>query len=151
MQEAGMDYIKIRFVHDIGKIGSRVEKTIEDMFRSINPPFSLSERIWKPQVDIYETPEKIIVLAEIPGVDKEALVIEISNKALKIYGERKGLPIVEDTYYRLAEIQYGSFERTLFFPVLINTEMVTASYSNGLLQIQMGKLSLDKTQKIEIK
>jgi len=44
-----MEYIKIRFLDDFGHIGSKFEKTIEDMFRSMSPAFTLAERTWKPR------------------------------------------------------------------------------------------------------
>lgn len=145
-----MDYIKIRFGNDLDEIGSQFEKTIEDMFRSINPLFRISERIWKPQMDIYETSDEIIILAEIAGVSKENLEVEINTKAVKIYGNRTEMPPVENGTYRLAEIQYGKFERVLYLPSRIDTDKVNASYLNGFLQIRLVKLPLDITHKIPI-
>ena len=110
------------------------------MFRSLNPVFTLSERLWKPQMDIYETGEEIIILAETAGVKKEDLEIEISNRAVKISGKRTLAQRVDGAVYRLAEIQYGSFERLLFLPALIDTENVSASYLCGMLQIRLSKI-----------
>jgi len=145
-----MDYIKIRFTSDFDQLGSDFEKTCEDMFCSISPTFTLTERIWKPQMDIYETPEEIIIRAEIAGVDKENLEVEISTRAVRIYGNRTEIPRIDNATYRLAEIQYGKFERILFLPALIDTEMVSSSYQNGFLQVRLVKLPLDKTYKIPI-
>jgi HSP20 family protein len=145
-----MDYIKIRFGNDFGTSDSGFDKTIEDMFRSINPMFSLSERVWKPQMDIYETSEEVIILAEVAGVDKENLEVEISSRAIRIRGNREEAPRVENTTYRLAEIQYGTFERILYLPALIDTDKVSASYLNGFLQVRLAKLSQDRTHKITI-
>lgn len=145
-----MDYIKIRFISDFDQLDSDFEKTIDDMFRSISPMFTLSERRWKPQMDIYETPDEIVVLAEISGVNKEDLELEISTKAVKIYGNRSESSRIDNATYRLAEIQYGKFERILYLPALIDPEVVSASYSNGFLQVRLAKLSLDKTHKIPI-
>ena len=145
-----MDYIKIRFTSDFDQLDSEFEKTIDDMFRSISPMFTLAKRMWKPQMDIYETPDEIIILAEIAGVNKEDLELEISSKAVRIYGNRNEFPRVENATYRLAEIQYGRFERILFLPAPIDPEVVSASYSNGFLQARLAKLSLDKTHKIPI-
>ena len=77
-----MEYIKIRFLDDFGHIGSKFEKTIEDMFRSMSPAFTLAERSWKPPMDMNETPEEIIIIAEVPGVEKDDLDVEISSKLL---------------------------------------------------------------------
>ena len=145
-----MDYIKIRFTGDFDQLSSEFEKTFEDMFRSMSPMFTLSERTWTPQMDIYETSEEIIVRAEIAGVDKENLEVEICSKAIRIYGHRSEIPRIENATYRLAEIQYGKFERILYLPAPIDTEIVSTSCSNGFLQIRLAKLQLDKTHQIPI-
>ena len=145
-----MDYIKIRFGNDFGTSDSGYEKSIEDMFRTINPMFSFSERAWRPQMDIYETPEEVIVLAEVAGIDKENLEVEISSRAIRIRGNREEMTRVENATYRLAEIQYGTFERILYLPSPIDTDMVSASYLNGFLQIHLAKIPSDKTRKITI-
>ncbi len=145
-----MDYIKIRFTDDFDQLESEFEKTFEDMFRAISPMFTLAERKWKPQMDIYETLDEIIILAEIAGVNKEDLELEISSKAVKIHGNRTEFPRVENITYRLAEIQYGRFERILYLPSPIDPEVASASYSNGFLKIRIANLLLDKTRKIHI-
>ncbi len=141
-----MNYIKIRFGGDF----DHFEKNMGDIFRSMSPVFALSEHTWKPQMDIYETPEEIIVLGEIAGVNKEDLELEINRKAVKIYGTRTEMPRMNNMTYRLAEIQYGKFERTLFLPAPIDTDKVSASYLNGFLQIKLAKLPRDITCKIAI-
>jgi HSP20 family protein len=131
-------------------IDASFEKAIEDMFHSVKPLFSLSEQSWKPQMDIFETPEELIILAEIAGVEKENLEVEINRKAVRIFGHRRQMPRVENATFRLAEIQYGRFERILFLPVPIDPEVVSASYTNGLLQIRLAKLPAARTHKIPI-
>ncbi len=145
-----MDYIKIKFGDDIHQLESRFEKTIDEMFRSMNPMFTLSERIWKPQMDIFETPDEIVIIAEIAGVNKEDLEIEISAKAVKIHGLRSDPPRSRDATYMLAEIQYGRFERTLYLPAPIDTDSVVASHIDGFLKIQLTKVQLDIPRKIPV-
>ena len=145
-----MEYIKIRFLDDFGQIGSKFEKTIEDMFRSMSPAFTLAERTWKPPMDMNETPEEVVIVAEIPGVDKDDLEVEISSKAVRIQGNRFARHCSGDATYRLAEIQYGRFERVLFLPAPIDPEVVSAAYQNGLLEIRLAKLPPEKTHKIPI-
>jgi len=145
-----MDYIKIRFTSDFDRLSSEFEKTFNDMFRSLNPRFTLAERVWKPQMDIYETPEEITIRAEIAGVGRENLEVEISSRAVRIYGVRTENPCVENTTYRLAEIQYGKFERILFMPAPIDTEKISTSFQNGFLEVRLAKLPVDQTHKIPI-
>lgn len=149
-QEINMDYIKIRFGDGLEELSSQLEKTIEHMFRSMGPTFTLSERKWKPQMDIVETPEEIVIMSEIAGVSKEDLEIEINSKAVKIHGNRPERLRFKNSTYRLAEIQYGRFERILFLPAPIDTEKVTASFSNGLLIIRLTKLPREVSHRITI-
>ena len=145
-----MDYIKIRFSDDFSQLSSKFEKTIDDMFRSMSPGFALGERTWRPPMDITETPEEIIIVAEIAGVDKDDLEVEISNKAVRIQGNRYAKHCSANSTYRLAEIQYGNFERTIFLPAPVDPEVISAAYSNGFLEIRLAKLPRDKTHKIPI-
>ncbi|MCF8069644.1 MAG: Hsp20/alpha crystallin family protein [Desulfobacterales bacterium] len=140
-----MDYIKIRFGNGID-----FPESIEDVFRTISPMFSPHERSWKPQMDIYETCHEVIILAELAGVEKDDLEVEINQKAVRIFGKRLEFPRIEKATYRLAEIQYGKFERILFLPAPIDTDKVTASHLNGFLQIRLAKLPKDKVHRIEI-
>lgn len=145
-----MDYIKIRLGDDFGNVGSRFEKTLDSIFRSVNPMFADCEHAWKPQMDIYESPEEIFIIAEIAGVAKEDLDVEINSKAVKISGHRSQQQMHDNASYRLAEIQYGPFERILFLPAPVDPEVVSASYSNGFLQIRLVKIPVDRPRKIPI-
>ena len=148
-----MDFIKIKFGVDFDELSSTLEKTIEGFFRprAVNPTFNCSECAWKPPMDIYESPTEIVILAELAGVVKEDLGVDINNRAVKIYGKRLGVPPDANATYRLAEIQYGTFERILYLPVPIDSNNVSASFANGFLTIRLTKIPLDKTHKIAIK
>jgi HSP20 family protein len=140
-----MKQIEIRYGDDI-ETQATEEKSFEEMFQSVNPIFCFSKQIWKPQMDILETREEIIIQAEIAGVKKEDIVIEISNKAVKISGSRKNSRHDQTATYRLAEIQSGQFERILYLPSIIDIEKVSASFSNGFLALTLGKWFSKKTK-----
>ena len=145
-----MEFIKIRIAEDFGHLGSDLEKTIDDMFRSMSPAFTFGERTWKPPMDMNETPDEIVIVAEVAGVDKDDLEVEISSKAVKIQGSRIARHCTDDATYRLAEIQYGRFERILYLPAPIDPEVVSAGYTNGLLEIRLAKMPIEKSHKIPI-
>jgi HSP20 family protein len=134
-----MKHIEIRFGDNIEKHAAE-EKSFEEMFQSVNPMFCFSKRIWRPQMDIFETRSEIVIQAEIAGVRKEDIVIEVSNKAVKISGNRKSNHLDRTATFRLAEIQFGQFERVLYLPSVIDVEKVAAKFSNGFLEIVLGKL-----------
>ena len=145
-----MEFIKIRLTNDFDQMGSKFEKTITEMFQTMNPMFSLAKNSWKPPIDIFETPDSILITAEIAGVEKEDLELEINNRAIRISGKRSPLPSADHGRYRLAEIQYGLFERVMHLPVMIDPEKVTASYKKGLLQVSLTKLTCETSYKIPI-
>jgi len=147
-----MDYIKIRFGKGTDALGSPFDQAVEGLFRPghLSPVFSSCERSWTPQMDIIETPNEIIVLAEISGVDKDNLEVEINNKAVRIFGRRTPMATEENITYRLAEIQYGQFERILFLPSPIDPEIVSSSYSNGFLRLKLAKMARSETHQIPI-
>jgi HSP20 family protein len=147
-----MDYIKIKFGDQFDPFGSRIEKTLQDIFRPrpVNPMFACKDCSWVPQMDVYESGEQIVIWAELAGVEKENLEVEVNAKAVKISGFRKEMPKERDGAYRLAEIRYGKFERVLYLPSQVDTEVVSSSFTNGLLRIQMAKSEMHKTHKIPI-
>ncbi|THB79024.1 MAG: Hsp20/alpha crystallin family protein [Desulfobacteraceae bacterium] len=134
-----MKHIEIRFGSNI-ETRPTDDKSFEEMFQSVNPMFCLSQRVWKPQMDIFETREEIIIQAEIAGVEKEDIIIEVSTKAVKVSGTRKCSQLESTATYRLAEIQFGKFERVLYLPSIIDVEKTRADFSNGFLEIILGKL-----------
>jgi HSP20 family protein len=147
-----MEYIKIKFGGSFDPTGTSLGKTINDIFRPrpVNPMFSSREHVWTPQMDIFETPEEIMIWAEVSGVEREDLELEIDSRAVKISGIRKEISRVPNGTYRLAEIQYGRFERILYLPSPVDTEVVSSSYTNGLLKIRIAKRKLDQVHKIPI-
>ncbi len=147
-----MNYIKIKFGDQFDRFGSDIEKTIQDIFRPrpVNPMFACKDCSWVPQMDIYETKEEVFVWAELAGVEKDNLEVEINAKAIRIHGVRKEMPKEPRGTYRLAEIRYGKFERVLYLPSPVDPEVVSSAFANGLLSIRVAKLQTDKTHKIPI-
>jgi HSP20 family protein len=145
-----MDYIKIRFVDNPEGAESEFRRTLDEMLRVANPRFTLSRHRWRPQVDIYETAEAIIIQAEIAGIRREEIDLEIGPRTVKISGIRESSPRGEGARYRLAEIPCGYFERILSLPVSIDTDTAAALYRDGLLEIRLAKRPLDRVHRINI-
>ena len=145
-----MEYIKIRFGGETGRLGSSFERTLDTIFRSVNPMFAECERAWNPQIDVFDTPTEIFITAEIAGVEKDDLDVEINQHAIRISGRRLQRPHVDQASFRLAEIQYGNFERTLNLPAPIDPEVVSATYANGLLQLRLAKSEAARPRRIPI-
>ncbi len=140
-----MDFIKIRFGDDRVMPDTEIQGTVaEGLVRLFDPTFVQHRRIWKPPVNIYETTEEITIVAELAGVNDEDIHLEISRRTVKIAGKRMERSRGENSRYRLAEITYGYFERILSLAIPIDTDNVTATYNDGMLEIHIPKLPPDR-------
>jgi len=149
LQETTMSFIKVRFAKEIGYVDAEFRRSFDEMFRLLHSTFTVFHTIWSPQVDIYEAPDEIIILADIAGVHKDDLYVEIDRRLLRIYGKREK-PITENTRFHRAEITYGYFERKLTLPFPIDIDSVRATYTDGLLQICIAKVPLEKIHTLPI-
>jgi len=143
-----MNYIKISLNEEIQETAREFEKTLDEMFHMINSGYSVSQRTWRPQMDVYESPDRLIIFAEMAGVKRDHINLEISSRTVKIYGRRTTSAGIENARYHLAEIPFGYFERSLILPSPIDIDTVEAVYADGLLKIRMTKLPLSKVHKI---
>jgi HSP20 family protein len=145
-----MNIIKIRIANVLETADREIERTIDEMFHLINPKFSLHQNTWRPQIDIYENTEEIIILVDIACVKTENLHVEIDQRTVKIYGIRGMNAHVSGARYRLAEIPTGYFERSVNLPASIDTQHVEATYKEGLLHLTLAKRPMNKAHKIPI-
>jgi HSP20 family protein len=147
-----MNHIRIQFGDEFNRIGFDLEKTLQNIFRPrpVNPMFACRDCNWIPQMDIYETDKEVFIWAELAGVAKTDLGVEVNSKAVRIYGYRKEMPKPSDGAYRLAEIRYGKFERVLYLPSPVDSDVVSSTFKDGFLSIRMLKMEPPKTHKIPI-
>ena len=143
-----MNSIKIRF-------GSNFEeefhKAVDEVFHLVIPAYRHVECIWRPNIDVYESLEEIIVMADLAGLNKEELHIELYRKKIKITGVRKTIQLLKNARYCQAEIPHGYFERSVVFPAQVDAQSARASYADGVLMIRINKLPAIKTHRISVK
>ena len=106
---------------------------------------------WVPSVDVSETADKIVVKAEIPGIDSKDIDISLSGDVLTIKGEKKSEREEKEENYHLVERSYGSFTRSLRLPVGVEADKIEASYKQGVLTVTCPKKEEVKAKPIEIK
>ena len=136
-----------------------MERWVEDVFRR---PFSMfSPMLWPemklgefetlvPAVDIYEDGNELVLKADIPGIDKKELDINISDNFLTISGEKKKEEKEEKgNYYRYERI-HGSFFRRFELPSDIDTEKIKAHFENGVLEVKLPKSAEAKSRSKKI-
>ncbi|KAA6184635.1 Hsp20/alpha crystallin family protein [Thiohalocapsa marina] len=104
-----------------------------------------------PRVDLVDHETELLVRAELPGIDKKDLHIDLSGDMLTIRGERRHEEKTEEENYYHAEIARGSFCRTMRLPVEVAGDKVEATFDKGLLEIRLPKRETTPRQKIEVK
>ena len=97
----------------------------------------LEGSMWLPQVETFERDGQLIVRADLPGLTKDDINVDIADDAIRIRGERRQEKEENDEGYYLTERSYGSFYREIPLPAGVNGDEASASFQNGVLQITM--------------
>jgi HSP20 family protein len=97
----------------------------------------LEGSLWSPQVEAFEREGKLIVRADLPGLTKDDITVEITDDAIKIRGERRQEKEKNEEGYYRSERSYGSFYREIPLPSGVNVEEANATFRNGVLEITM--------------
>lgn len=136
---------------ELGVIQDRMNRLFEESFPKTRGGENVfSKGVWLPPVDIYETEAQVVVTAELAGVDKDNVSIEVKDGVLTIKGERKYQKEVDEEYFHLMEREYGSFKRSFSLPSKIDREKVSASFNGGVLEIILPKKEEVKPKQITI-
>jgi HSP20 family protein len=109
------------------------------------------ETTFTPAFDVSETEKELIIKAEVPGIDKKDININLSDGLLTIKGEKKHEKEEESENYHRVERRYGTFSRTVRLPFEVEVDKVDATYKDGVLKITVPKSEAAKPRKIEIK
>lgn len=104
---------------------------------------------WVPPVDVAETQDRILVRAEVPGMKQEDISIEFENGLLTIKGDRKLEKSEGVTWHRVERI-YGNFSRSFTLPRSVDPEKISASYRDGILEVEVPKREEAKPKHIKI-
>ncbi len=103
-----------------------------------------------PAVDIYETPDSVVIEVEAPGMKKDEIKITIEDGVLRISGEKKIEREEKDKNYFVIERSYGTFERAFRLPDYVDPEKIKAKYENGILTITLPKKEEKKAKVIDV-
>ena len=108
---------------------------------------------WAPAVDIVDEKDQIKVKADLPGMKKEEIEVNVENDVLTIKGEKKEEKEIKEKDYVRSERYYGAFHRAFTLPASVDAQKVNATYKDGVLEIALPKKegAKPKQVKVEIK
>jgi len=118
-----------------------IERMMSEMMRGFG---SLSRELgietgFEPRIEMYETPDEVVVKAEMPGLDKDSIDVKVRGNYLIIRGVKKQEEKEEKDNVFFSETFYGEFQRVIPIPVEVNEEGIEAYYDKGVLEIRLPK------------
>ena len=123
---------------------------VEDFF---NPAAAGQEKqkacTWSPLVDVYETEKAIVLTAELPGVRQEDIDLTVYDNVLTLKGDRRFERDVKRENFHRIERNYGYFCRRFTMPCEVESDRITASFSDGVLKVSIPKKTV--TRKVHVK
>lgn len=103
-----------------------------------------------PSVDVIDRDDEVVVKAEIPGVRKEDVEISVTDNTLTLTGKSQHEEKEEKENFYRREIRRGEFSRTVTLPASVDTEQAKARFEDGLLVVNMPKLTKTSRKRVEI-
>ena len=98
---------------------------------------NFGEALWSPQVEMFERDGQLIVRADLPGLTKDDVKVEVTDNSINLSGERRSEREEKDAGYYRSERSYGSFYRSIPLPEGVNADDANATFKNGVLEIAM--------------
>jgi len=102
-------------------------------------------------VDVYQTPEAIVVKALIAGVHPGSIDISLSREMVTISGSRQDEKEVDEDHYFQRELYWGSFSRTILLPEEVDVDLAEASEKHGILMIRLPKINKKRQTKLKVR
>ncbi len=111
----------------------------------------LASGAWLPPVDIYETEDKIVLKAELPGIDIKDVAIEVDESVITLKGERRFVKNLSEENYHRMERFYGTFQREFSLPQVVQKDSIKANFLDGVLEITVPKIVKEHEKSVKIK
>jgi len=145
-KEAEMALVRRDPASDVDSLQSDFNRFFEGFF---GRPVAGARR-WSPAMDLSETPDALVLRADLPGLDPDDVSIEIKDNVLTVSGERRSEQEEKQEGYHRIERSYGSFSRSLTLPRGVDAEAVEAEFDKGVLEVRIPKPSESKPHKVAI-
>lgn len=146
-----MELVRWNPTKDLFSLHNRFNRFFDDMFYPSR--FAADEASmwsWHPVMDVYEDDGHVVIKAELPGIDKKDISVDVKGRILTLKGERSAEnEVKEDNYYR-RERSFGRFERSFTLPDDVDPDKIEAEYKDGVLKLKVPKPETKKPRQITI-
>jgi HSP20 family protein len=135
---------------DLLSIQDRMNRLFEQTMSRSRTEEGMGPSTWTPAVDIYETTEAIVMQADLPGLRREDIDIQIQDNTLTLRGERRFAKDAQEENYLRIERAYGAFQRSFTLPATVHLEKIRAVFRDGILELTLPKAAEATPKKIAI-
>lgn len=147
-----MTLVRWKPTRDLFDLGNEMTRFMDSFF---NMPGrytgDMKDTQWTPRVDVEEDKDGYTVTAELPGMDKKDIDIDVKDNHLYIKGEKKVEKDKDEKNYHITERCYGKFTRNFTLPDNVNQDDIKAKFNNGILTVEIPKVEEEKPKEIKIK
>ena len=133
---------------EMTKLQDEINKAFEGVGRRFLP--AETNAVWTPAVDLFEDEGTYVLKAELPGLSKEDIELQLENRTLTLRGERKMEKEVKEEAYHQLERSYGRFVRSFTLPTAVEERKITANFKEGVLEVIVPKAEDAKPKLIAI-
>ena len=148
-----MNLVRWNPMNEMASFRNRFDRLFDEFFvpaRRGDRSEEMTLSAWNPAADIYETDDAYVVNAEIPGVEKKDIAVDVKGRVLTLSGERSyDNEVKEEAVYR-RERAYGKFQRSFTLPEAVDPEKIAAEFKDGVLKITIPKSEERKPRQITV-
>jgi HSP20 family protein len=126
-------------MRDLMSIQDRMNRLFQETLTRQHGQEDLETGQWGPAVDIFETGDRIVLRADLPGIEQADIEIRVDNDMLLLRGERKPPADVKPEHYHRSERPHGPFLRSFSLPQNVDQGAIRATHRNGVLELTLPK------------
>ena len=143
-----MALIRWEPTREVDTLQSEVNRVFDAFFG--NGSGATRQRRWVPAMDLVETDEQLVLRADLPGLRKEDVELEVKDGVLTVSGERKAEHEEKGEGFHRVERSFGRFARSLSLPRGVDADKVQAGFSDGVLEVRIPKPEETKPTRVQI-
>ena len=130
---------------------NRLEQAMNQVFENGRAHGKSAESVptWQPPVDVFEDASKIVLVADLPGVEEKDLELSVDKNVLTVKGGRKSGELAQATHRRLERAQ-GNFSRAFTLPQTVDVENIRAELKSGVLTLTLNKKPEAQPRQIKV-
>lgn len=138
----------VAFTGDLDRAQAEMDRLYQEMMAPGRWVVVRHTHAWRPPTDVYETDDDVVVRVEVAGMKETDFSISLTERLLVISGLRQD-PCPKVAYHQM-EIRYGEFRTEIFLHWSVDQEHITATYTEGFLQVTLPKLTARQVRVVDI-